>query len=76
MNSLPTLPNEQEIQREAIEALIEKLGFAKTAIFLGNLLWQSTDYIQQMKDQLFASETVESLYGKILEWRSPSHPSS
>jgi hypothetical protein len=68
---LPSLPNDQEMQREAIETLVDNLGIAKAAIFLGNFLWQPTDSVR-LKDQLFAGETVDSLYEKILEWRSPS----
>ena len=71
MNPLPTpaLPNSQVVRREAIAVLIDQLGIAKATMFLGETFWQPTDYLQ-IKQQLFAGETVDSLYAKILAWRS------
>jgi hypothetical protein len=67
----PALPSSQIVRREAIDVLIERLGIAKATMFLGETLWQPTDYLQ-IKQQLFADETVDSLYAKILLWRTSS----
>ncbi len=70
---MPALPNSQDIHRQAIAVLIEHLGIARAAIFLGETRWQPTDYLQ-LKQQLFADETVSSLYEKILHWREQQSP--
>ena len=70
---LPPLPNSQEIRQQAIYTLINQLGIAKATIFLGELLWQPTEYLQ-IKDQLFATETVTNLYETILAQRKTSNP--
>jgi hypothetical protein len=67
----PALPNSQLVRREAIDVLVRQLGIAKATIFLGETLWQPTDYLQ-IKQQLFAGETVDSLYDKILSLRVSS----
>jgi hypothetical protein len=64
----PSLPRNTEIQREAIEILIERMGVAKAAIFMGDTFWQPTDYLE-IKDRLFADETVASIYEKVILWR-------
>jgi hypothetical protein len=71
MSSIPTpaLPSSQLVRREAIDVLVNQLGVAKATMFLGETLWQPTDYLQ-IKQQLFADETVDSLYAKILSWRT------
>ncbi|MBW4690272.1 MAG: hypothetical protein KME27_00735 [Lyngbya sp. HA4199-MV5] len=68
MNNTPALPTSQDVHREAISVLIEQLGITKAAIFLGETRWQPTDYLQ-LKQQLFAGETVSSLYEKVIHWR-------
>ena len=65
---IPTLPKSDDLRHEAIAVLIGSLGIAKATIFLGDLLWQPTDYLQ-IKDQLFAGETIDSLHAKISTWR-------
>ena len=70
---LPPLPNSQKIRQQAIHTLISQLGIAKASIFLGELLWQPTDSLQ-LKDQLFATETVTSLYETILAKRNAKDP--
>ncbi|WP_013325065.1 hypothetical protein [Gloeothece verrucosa] len=64
----PNLPQNTELQREAIEILSKQMGIAKTAIFMSNTFWQPTDYLE-IKDRLFADETVASLYEKVILWR-------
>ena len=72
--SLPPLPNPTDVRTDAIAALIDRLGIAKASIFLGEIFWQPTDYLK-IKEELFATETVETLYNKILDWRdNTSHP--
>jgi hypothetical protein len=66
---IPALPSSQLVRREAIDVLVKQLGIAKATMFLGETLWQPTDYLQ-IKQQLFADETVDSLYAKILSWRT------
>ncbi|MCP2727869.1 hypothetical protein [Limnofasciculus baicalensis] len=67
--SIPTLPKSDDVRHEAIAVLIDRLGIAKAAIFLGDLLWQPTDYLE-IKDRLFAGETIDSLNTKISIWQS------
>ncbi len=67
--SIPTLPKSDDVHHEAIAVLIDSLGIAKAAIFLGELLWKPTDYLP-IKDQLFAGETIDSLHPKISTWQS------
>lgn len=70
----PALPSSQVVRIEAIDVLMNRLGVAKATLFLGETLWQPTDYLQ-IKQQLFAGETVDSLYTKIVARRS-STPTS
>ena len=64
----PSLPRNTELCREAIQILNEQMGIAKTAIFMSDAFWQPTDYLE-IKDKLFADETVASLYAKVVLWR-------
>lgn len=64
----PSLPQSTEVQQEAIEILIKQMGIAKATIFLSEIFWKPTDYLK-IKDQLFAGETVASIYEKVLLWR-------
>ena len=60
----PSLPRNTELQDEAIKILIEQMGIAKAAIFISDMFWQTTDYLE-IKDRLFEGETVTSLYAKV-----------
>ena len=64
----PTLPTSQAVHQEAISILVNQLGITKAAMFLGETRWQPTDYLQ-LKQQLFAGETVSTLYEKVIHWR-------
>ncbi len=44
------------------------MGVAKAAIFMGDAFWLPTDYLE-IKDRLFANETVASIYEKVILWR-------
>jgi hypothetical protein len=65
----PRLPRPADLHREAVEILIQQMGVTKAAIFLSDTFWQETDYLS-LKDSLFADETVDSLYEKIVRWRN------
>jgi hypothetical protein len=73
IQSFPPLPNSIAIRHEAINILMDTLGVAKATIFLGEILWQPTDYLKT-KEELFVGETVDSLYQKILDWRETIDP--
>ena len=67
----PSLPQNSELQQEAIEILIQQMGIAKAAIFISDTFWQPTDYLE-IKERLFEGETVASLYAKIQAFPSPN----
>lgn len=71
----PRLPRPADLHREAVEILIQQMGVAKASIFLSDTFWQETDYLA-LKDRLFADETVDSLYEKILQWRERNQEQS
>jgi hypothetical protein len=56
--------SEQEIMQEATEILLERMSPAKVARFWA--MWQlgKGDY-QAIREELFAEETVQTLYEKI-----------
>ena len=58
------MPREQEVIREALEILEKHMEPSKVALILS--LWQTGggDYLT-IRDQLFAGETVKTLYDKI-----------
>ncbi|MGB3532474.1 MAG: hypothetical protein WBA13_03045 [Microcoleaceae cyanobacterium] len=58
------LNNDQQIIQEAFDVLIENLSPSKVSRFWNICKLGSGDY-SQLKDQLFAEETVDSLYEKI-----------
>lgn len=66
--NLPSLPRSRDLHQEALNILIENMGIAKAAIFVSDTFWQPVNYLET-KDQLFANETVESIYEKVIAWR-------
>ena len=58
------LPKDQEIIQEALEILSEHMEASKVAYLLSLLQSGQGDYLQ-IRDQLFAGETVETLAKKI-----------
>lgn len=58
------LNNDQQIIEEVFNILIENLDLSKISRFWTICNLGSGDY-SQLKDKLFASETVDSLYEKI-----------
>ncbi|MBE9176144.1 hypothetical protein IQ225_14030 [Synechocystis salina LEGE 06155] len=63
------IPKEQDVVEEALLILEQKLPPSKLALLLSR--WQSDqgDYLK-MRDELFKSETVESLATDILEFEA------
>ncbi|MEH2381764.1 MAG: hypothetical protein V7K27_23230 [Nostoc sp.] len=63
------MPRGQEVIQEALEILEQHMEPAKVALLLS--IWQtgSDDYIK-IKDQLFADETVKTLYEKIQTYQN------
>ncbi|MEA5622895.1 hypothetical protein [Nostoc sp. UHCC 0251] len=59
--------NEQENLQEVIEVLLTHLEPSKVMKFWAACKLNETDYLQ-LKEQLFAQETVASLYAKIKEY--------
>ena len=60
-----TIPSEQEILQEGLAVLIEHLGTSKTVRFLSAWKQGAGNYLS-MREKLFAGETVDSLYEKII----------
>lgn len=52
------------LMEQAADALVEKLGVAKTMEFFASIGLGEGDYTK-LRKKLFAGETVESLYTKI-----------
>lgn len=63
------MPRGQEVIQEALEILAQHMEPSKVALLLS--IWQtgSDDYIK-IKDQLFADETVKTLYEKIQAYQN------
>lgn len=59
--------SEQEILHEGEAVLIEHLGSSKAARFLSAWRQGGADYLK-IREQLFESETVDSLHDKIVEF--------
>ena len=56
-----TVPNESATAAEAIEVLLERLPASKVARVLSSWQIGQGDYLK-LREELFAGETVESLY--------------
>jgi hypothetical protein len=61
--------NEQQVLQEGFQILLTHLEPSKLARFWAACNFGSGDYLK-LKDQLFAEETVASLYAKILDFQS------
>lgn len=66
--------SEQEIMQEATEILLERMSPAKVARFWA--MWQlgKGDY-QAIREELFAEETVQTLYEKIRAYQDEKEES-
>jgi hypothetical protein len=59
-----TVPRAAEVQTEASTVLLSSIGLSKAAFFARDHLTRQTDYIT-FKEQVFGSETVDSLVSQI-----------
>ena len=59
-----TLPMGGQVKTEAVQAIIERMGITKAAIFLRETMSQRTDYLG-LKDTLFANTSAADIYTAI-----------
>ena len=59
-----TIPEIEEIRKEGVKALVERLGIAKAAFFLRETSSQPLNYLE-IKDQLFGEMTAKDIYYQI-----------
>ncbi|MBI5603481.1 MAG: hypothetical protein HY879_08990 [Deltaproteobacteria bacterium] len=64
------ITSEQKILQEGEAVLRKHLGTSKTARFLSAWRQGAGDYLK-IKEELFESETVDSLYKKIKRFEKP-----
>lgn len=64
--------SEQQILQEGLQILLSNMEPSKVARFWAACNIGSGDYLK-LKDELFAQESVASLYSKILEFESSEH---
>lgn len=68
------LPSEQRVIQEALQILMEHMEPLKVARFVAACNLGEGDYLKT-KEQLFAGETVDSLYEKIQAFEIAKHES-
>jgi len=59
-----TLPKGREINTEAIQVLLNRLGITKTALFIRENLFQKEDYLK-LKEDLFGEKTAAEIFDEI-----------
>ncbi|MCA2722288.1 MAG: hypothetical protein IM333_15705 [Microcystis sp. M048S1] len=59
-----TIPEIDEIRKEGVKALVERLGIDKAAFFLRETASQPLNYLE-IKDQLFGEMTATDIYAQI-----------
>lgn len=59
-----TIPEIEEIRKEGVKALLERLGIAKAAFFLRETSSQPLNYLE-IKDQLFGEMKATDIYAQI-----------
>lgn len=59
-----TIPEIDEIRKEGVKALLERLGIAKAAFFLRETAYQSLNYLE-IKDRSFGEMTATDIYDQI-----------
>ncbi len=62
--------SEQQVLQEGLQILLSHMEPSKVARFWAACNAGSGDYVK-LKDELFAEESVASLYSKILEFQEP-----
>jgi hypothetical protein len=60
--------SEQQVLQEGLQVLLSNMEPSKVARFWAACNMGGGDYLK-LKDKLFAQESVESLYAKILEFQ-------
>ncbi|MBW4592501.1 MAG: hypothetical protein KME46_06165 [Brasilonema angustatum HA4187-MV1] len=73
MTQAISVPKNDEIRCEAIQALVERLGIGKAAFFIRETMSQPVDYLK-VKEQLFGNMTVADICNEI-ERSKPSQAS-
>ncbi|WP_448570488.1 hypothetical protein [Trichothermofontia sp.] len=58
------VPDHNEVVQAGIQALIEKLGISKTAIFLNETASEKTNYLQ-LKEELFGGLTIQEIVSSM-----------
>ncbi|MBE9009673.1 hypothetical protein IQ250_05595 [Pseudanabaenaceae cyanobacterium LEGE 13415] len=61
--------SEQQILQEGLRILLDHMEPAEVARFWAACNLNDSDYLK-LKDELFAEESVDSLYSKILDFQS------
>ena len=69
MNSSISIPDMRDIRIEVIQALLNNLGLAKSAMYLRENFSSKTDYLK-IKEELFSNKGTEEIYNDILEWKN------
>ena len=64
--------SEQQILQEGLQVLLANMEPSKVARFWAACNLGGGDYLK-LKDELFAQETVASLYSKIVEFQKSQH---
>lgn len=63
------MKSEQQILQEGLEILFAHMEPSEVARFWAACNLRGSDYLK-LKDELFAEESVDSLYAKILDFQS------
>jgi hypothetical protein len=58
------VPKTDEIRKQGIKVIVERMGLAGAAFFLRETMAQSVDYLE-LKNQLFGNMTVADIYQEI-----------
>lgn len=59
-----TLPENNTVKVEAVQAVIETMGITKAALFLRETMSQPTDYVR-LKQKLFGTASASELYSAM-----------
>lgn len=59
-----SLPTGGQVKTEAVQAIIERMGITKAAVFLRETMSQPIDYLV-LKEKLFAKTSATDLYAAI-----------
>lgn len=68
-----TVPNESATTAEAVEVLMERLPASKVVRLLSSWQISQGDYLK-LRDELFAGETVDSLFDKANSAKGGKRP--